>query len=67
MKGWLEINVNLSSFEEGNTTINAAEVMDVFWKIVAQMPEQEGRVPSEEGSVPKAYWRMKPYLNPEDF
>ena len=68
-KGWLEIIINLSAFEEGNQTMNAMEVIDIFWKIMDQQkePKASGRVPSEEGSVPKAYWRMKPYLNPEDF
>ena len=65
VSGYLEINIDLSAFEEGQKTLNCVEMMDIFWKIVDQMPEQSGKVPAD-GEV-KAYWQMKPYLNKENF
>jgi len=65
VSGYLEINIDLSTFEEDNKTMNAAEVMSIFWKIIEQMPEQSGHLPTD--GLPKAYWKIKPYLNKEDF
>ena len=65
VSGYLEINIDLSAFEEGQKTLNCVEMMDIFWKIVEQMPEQSGLVPQQ--GVAKAYWRMKPYLNTDQF
>ena len=67
VSGYLEINIDLSTFEEGQKTLNCVEMMDIFWKIVDKMPDQVGRVPELEGSVTKAYWKMKPYLNTDQF
>ena len=53
VSGYLEINIDLSTFEEGQKTLNCVEMMDIFWKIVEQMPEQRGLVPQE--GVTKAY------------
>jgi len=65
VSGYLEINIDLSTFEEGQKTLNCVELMDIFWKIADQMPEQSGLVPTD--GVPKAYWRMKPHLNKDEF
>ena len=67
-KGWLQITINLSAFDEGNQTMNAMEVMDIFWKIMEQNkePKASGRVPEDVGSKVKAYWHIKPYLSPFD-
>ena len=48
-RGWLQITINLSAFEEGNKTMNAMEVMDIFWKIMDQQkePKASGRVPED--------------------
>ena len=65
VSGYLEINIDLSTFEEGQKTLNCVEMMDIFWKIVDQMPEQSGIVPQQ--GVTKAYWKIKPYLNTDQF
>ena len=65
VSGYLEVNIDLSTFEEGQKTLNCVEMMDIFWKIVDQMPEQRGLVPKD--GVTKAYWKIKPYLNKEEF
>lgn len=67
MKGYLEINIDLSAFEEGQKTLNCVEMMDIFWKIVDQMPEQRGHVPLDKEKTTKAFWKMKPYLNTDEF
>ena len=66
VSGYLEINIDLSMFKEDNTTMNTAELMDIFWRIMDQMPEQQGRVPDNDDEA-KAYWKIKPYLNRENF
>ena len=66
VSGYLEINIDLSMFKEDNTTMNTAELMDIFWRIMDQMPEQHGRVPDNDSEA-KAYWKIKPYLNTENF
>jgi hypothetical protein len=67
-RGWLQITINLSAFEEGNKTMNAMEVMDIFWKIMDQQkePKASGRVPEDVESRVKAYWHLKPHLSPFD-
>ena len=66
VSGYLEINLALSTFEEGDKTLNAMKVMDIFWKIVEKMPDQHGRIPDDDSEA-KAYWKIKPYLNTENF
>ena len=68
VNGWLEININLSAFEEGKKTMNVVELMDIFWKILEQNSEVKGsgRVPLEDDPL-MAWWRIKPYLNTDDF
>jgi hypothetical protein len=66
VSGYLEINIDLSMFKEDNTTVNTAELMDIFWRIMDQMPAQHGRVPDDDSEA-KAYWKIKPYLNRENF
>ena len=68
VNGWLEININLSAFEEGKKTMNVVELMDIFWKILEQNAEvkDSGRVPLEDDPV-MAWWRIKPYLNTDTF
>ena len=67
-KGWLQITINLSAFDEGDQTMNAMDVMDIFWKIMEQNkePKTSGRVPEDVESQVKAYWHIKPYLSPFD-
>ena len=68
VNGWLEININLSAFEEGKKSMNVVELMDIFWKILEQNGEvkDSGRVPLEDDPV-MAWWRIKPYLNTDTF
>ena len=68
VNGWLEININLSAFEEGQKTMNVTELMDIFWKILEQNAKvkDSGRVPLENDPV-MAWWRIKPYLNTDTF
>ena len=68
VSGYLEINIDLSAFKEGNKTMNVVELMDIFWKILDQNSEvkDSGRVPLE-GDPVMAWWRIKPYLNTDTF
>ena len=68
VSGYLEINIDLSAFKEGNKTMNVVELMDIFWKILEQNGEvkDSGRVPLE-GDPVMAWWRIKPYLNTDTF
>ena len=68
VSGYLEINIDLSAFKEGNKTMNVVELMDIFWKILDQNAEvkDSGRVPLE-GDPVMAWWRIKPYLNTDTF
>ena len=42
-----------------------ADDEEAIFKIVEQMPDQSGIVPQQ--GVTKAYWKMKPYLNTDQF
>ena len=68
VSGYLEINIDLSAFKEGQKTMNVVELMDIFWKILDQNAEvkDSGRVPLE-GDPVMAWWRIKPYLNTDTF
>ena len=46
-KGWIQINLNCGAFDGGDQTLNAAKVMEIFWKILADTKEHSymGRIP----------------------